>query len=245
MSTLTSGNLKLIKPEITDNVEQSIADLAANFEKIDDAVTTTVTPKNVNAALTLNEVGIIEASAGASGITLTLPSAATAGLMYTIKKVDSVAGTVTINTTGAQTIDGAATRVLYNQYDQITVVSTGTKWDVVSRINKGEPWIAPTLLSGWLNYGAPEANAGYYRHENNIVRMRGLIKSGTIAAAAVICTLPVGYRPSVNTRCPVESNNANTISTGWLLMRPNGELIVDNVAGNTSLSLDLSFRAEP
>ena len=72
----------------------------------------------------------ILATAGASGITVTLP-AATKGARYEIKKVDAGAGAVTAATSSSQTIDGAATKALAAQYDKITLVSGGTSWHVL------------------------------------------------------------------------------------------------------------------
>lgn len=57
-----------------------------------------------------------------------------------------------------------------------------------------EPWIQPTLTNSWVNL------AGYqpfqYRRVGNRVLIRGSISSGTAGSAAF--TLPVGYRPPVN-----------------------------------------------
>ena len=54
---------------------------------------------------------------------------------------------------------------------------------------------APTLLSGWVNYGDGFAAAGYHKGPDNRVHLQGLIKSGTVADGTVIFTLPQGFRP--------------------------------------------------
>lgn len=55
-------------------------------------------------------------------------------------------------------------------------------------------WNPLAYLSGWKDYGAPYAPAGYRKLPSGLVIMRGLIMSGT---AAPICTLPPGYRPAI------------------------------------------------
>lgn len=70
------------------------------------------------------------ATGGSGGITLTLPAAAS-GKMVTVKKVDSGAGTITLDPPGSVTIDGALTKVLYHQYETMTCVSDGTNWFIV------------------------------------------------------------------------------------------------------------------
>lgn len=72
-------------------------------------------------------------NATGANITRTLPDASTnQGRFFTIKKTDASAHTVIIACTGADTIDGAATVVLYAQYDSITVVSNGSGWDRIA-----------------------------------------------------------------------------------------------------------------
>lgn len=59
--------------------------------------------------------------------TVTLPTAVgRAGQIYVIK--NSGAGTITIATTSAQTIDGSATQSISVQYNSYTVQSTGANW---------------------------------------------------------------------------------------------------------------------
>jgi len=70
------------------------------------------------------------ATAGAAGITLTLP-AAVSGKIVIVKKVDTGAGNVTLDPPGSVTIDGAATKVLYHQYETMTCVSDGTNWFII------------------------------------------------------------------------------------------------------------------
>lgn len=66
-------------------------------------------------------------TAGAGGITVTLPDVAI-GKKIVIKKIDSGAGTVIIERGGSSTIDGANIIQLYYQYEAVTLVSDGTNW---------------------------------------------------------------------------------------------------------------------
>ncbi len=89
-----------------------------------------VTPVSVNTTLDATFDHIL-ATAGAGGITLTLPTAVgIAGRPYHIKKVDSAAGTVVIATTSSQTIDGFATYTLLNQWQYVEVYSDGANWQI-------------------------------------------------------------------------------------------------------------------
>lgn len=68
-------------------------------------------------------------------ITVTLPLAASNfGRSFIVKKIDAGAA-VTIAASGADTIDGAATQTLPDQYDVMQVVSDGLAWYVVSFSN--------------------------------------------------------------------------------------------------------------
>ncbi len=64
-----------------------------------------------------------------TGQTVTLPPAADSHGRVTVKLM--VAGTVTIDGNGAETIDGGATAVLTTQYEAVTVISDGAQWLVI------------------------------------------------------------------------------------------------------------------
>lgn len=148
--------------------------------KTDDADATLVRPSNWNAthikgytALSSNTTldsthDYIAATAGASGITITLPTAASdTGRTYTIQKVDSAAGTVTVATTSSQTISGPTTRLLATQWDSITVVSNGANWnldtDAVLDVNKaGEGYWAPFGIPAHLQNQAYTASRFFF-----------------------------------------------------------------------------------
>lgn len=78
----------------------------------------------------IDEVLLVDASGGARVITLI--SAVATPNSYTVKKVDSSGNTVTITAAGAETIDGAGTKVLSSQWETATVVPSGGNWYVVA-----------------------------------------------------------------------------------------------------------------
>lgn len=74
--------------------------------------------------------GIILATAGSGGVTLTLPSASS-GKVFNIKKIDSGAGSVQILPPVGATIDDAASKTLTNRYQSLTVVTDGTTYFII------------------------------------------------------------------------------------------------------------------
>jgi hypothetical protein len=76
------------------------------------------------------------ATAGAGGITITLPDVSSigAGTTYLIKKVDSGAGSVIVDAAGTDTIDGLANYELPNQWQFVEIQGTGSQW-VVTGVN--------------------------------------------------------------------------------------------------------------
>jgi len=89
-----------------------------------------VVAKSANYTATTAD-SVILGTGGVGGITITLP-AAVQGSRYTVKKVDSGAGAVTIATTSSQVIDGATTKVLSAQWSYARVVSDGVAWFVIA-----------------------------------------------------------------------------------------------------------------
>lgn len=65
----------------------------------------------------------------ATGQTVTLPTAVGNTAMLTFKLM--VAGTLTIDGAGAETIDGGLTAVLLSQYEAVTLISNNANWMVI------------------------------------------------------------------------------------------------------------------
>ena len=75
---------------------------------------------------------IILADATSNSLTITLPAAASfSGYRFSIKRIDGSANAVTIGRTGSDTIDGATSMTLDQQYTALTVVSNGSAWYIL------------------------------------------------------------------------------------------------------------------
>lgn len=84
------------------------------------------TAKIANYTLTVND-RIILADASAGAITIFVPAASgNQGIEWTVKKIDSSANQVTVDPDSTETIDGASTYKLYNQYETVSFTSDGT-----------------------------------------------------------------------------------------------------------------------
>lgn len=72
----------------------------------------------------------ITVDATAGPVTLSLPSAASAGsgFFVTVKRIDATTNAVTIDANGAETIDGALTLILSTQYEAAKLRCNGTAW---------------------------------------------------------------------------------------------------------------------
>ena len=99
-------------------------------------------------------------------------------------------------------------------------------------------WQAPLLLNGWVNVGTPYSPAGYCSDTLGIVRLRGVVKTGTVGASTPIFKLPTGFIPPYQLVFTVVSNAA----LGILSVDASGNVAA--VSGNNaSVSLDgISFR---
>jgi hypothetical protein len=84
-------------------------------------------------AYTAAEDAVILGTGGGGGITITLPAVADAtDRVYYVKKVDAGAGAVTLDGNGGETIDGAITHALSNQYDAVMIVCDGSTWHILA-----------------------------------------------------------------------------------------------------------------
>lgn len=87
-------------------------------------------------ATTHNEIStegnaLILCDATAANITVNLPSAAGNKAKFYIKKMDATANTVTLEGSGAETIDGTANKVITVQYFCYSIMSDGANWVIV------------------------------------------------------------------------------------------------------------------
>ena len=95
---------------------------------------TTVSKTSNYTVLETDRDKVIRADATSGALTVTLVAAATAGdgFMLTVKKVDSSANAIIIDGSGSETIDGATTVSLSNQYEVAMLVCNGTSWHVIN-----------------------------------------------------------------------------------------------------------------
>lgn len=87
----------------------------------------------ITSTTTLNSThSTVLVNAATGPVTINLPTAATTtGRQYVIKKIDASANAVTIDPSGTETVDGAATRSISTQYQVVTVQSNGSAWWVL------------------------------------------------------------------------------------------------------------------
>jgi hypothetical protein len=91
-------------------------------------------PRTVTASTTITDAdGVIlaDATGGAVVVTLLVPTTATIGQPWTVKKTDAGANTVTVSGT---TIDGGASIVLLTQNSAITFAHNGTSYYVIAKV---------------------------------------------------------------------------------------------------------------
>lgn len=74
----------------------------------------------------------VDASGGATTVTILAVAAPLEGFTFTVKKSDSSGNAVTLDANGGETIDGATTYVLAAQYDAVTLVCESGRWVVVA-----------------------------------------------------------------------------------------------------------------
>jgi hypothetical protein len=70
-------------------------------------------------------------------------------------------------------------------------------------------WNNLTLTNSWANYGGVYPTAQYTKSSDNVVTVRGLIRSGTVTANTILATLPVGFRPAERHLLAATCANAN------------------------------------
>lgn len=110
-------------------------------------VLTITTATTTYAVLATDQILLCDASGGA--FTATLPAASgVTGKRLIIVKTDSSTNPVTIDGNGAETIGGAANKILRIQYEYLVLVCDGTKWFIDSERK------TPSPVGKWKNLHA-------------------------------------------------------------------------------------------
>lgn len=95
----------------------------------------------------------------------------------------------------------------------------------------------PAFQNAWVSYGGAYPLASFRKFPDGRVKLRGLIRSGTIGATAF--TLPVGYRPGSGAAYfTAVSQSGSTTVFGDVIVQADGQVQPLVPATNTFVSLD-------
>lgn len=95
------------------------------------------------------------------------------------------------------------------------------------------------FTNSWANFGGTNQPASYWKDQDGIVHLEGVVKNGTLGLAAFV--LPPGYRPSLDRFFAVLSNS--TFGTVQVTGSGNVIPLAVGTASNASYALDgITFR---
>lgn len=119
--------------------------------------------------------------------------------------------------------------------------------ETVNAVTAAQRWTAPSLVNGWVAFGAPYNTPGYYQDVSGRVYCRGVIKSGTVTDPTTLFTLP--YAPVNEIIAIAQAFSGSAISPVRLDVDSSGNVILHNAAsfsGSYWVSLDqLHFQVAP
>ncbi len=90
----------------------------------------TVTTITSDTTITTSFVVVLCDASGGNITTTLLTAVGNSGRWFVIKKIDSSANTVIIDSNGSETIDGGLTATLTSQFESINIVSDGSNWHI-------------------------------------------------------------------------------------------------------------------
>lgn len=159
----------------------------------------TVTTKTTTYTATTTD-GVILADTSGGAWTLSLYTAVgnTGRILY-VKKTTSDFSALTIDPNGAETVDGDATTSLNTQWEEVTLVSDGSNWQILSR----------KIPSVWASY-TPATSQGFgtlasislwWRRVGDSLQIRGRYTTGTVTGSEARIALP-GSQTIDSTKVP-------------------------------------------
>lgn len=179
--------------------------------------------------------------AAAAARTITLPTAAAGRYQtYAVKKTDSSANTVTIDASGAETIDGGLTVVLDTQFDAAYFQSDGTTWRIIALYKAqslsfewdADPATNPSRVSNtqvW-GYELPDGSTKGVVTTFDLPKNTGLVVSPVVRIPYFVSVLGAA---SANVRMRL---TARYIADGELTSKAADETLLQTVAVTNTLN---------
>jgi hypothetical protein len=93
--------------------------------QINGSLSAKIATKTASYSMTTSDFAIL-ANAASGAITITLPSAGTAGMLVHVKKIDTSANAVKVAGSGGNTIEGSTSKSLSKKYMSLTLIADGT-----------------------------------------------------------------------------------------------------------------------
>lgn len=171
MSTLTP-NYSFVLPGTGDPSDQDIwgNELNGNTTSLDsllkvatDTIHRTISANDTVIASDRNKILLVDATAGAVALGLTLSATLGDGFTFSVKKIDSSANAVTLAISGSDTIDGQTSYVISSQYGSVGLIADG---GTAFNIDFGNGAIASTTAPGIIQLATQtEVNTGTDTHK--------------------------------------------------------------------------------
>lgn len=122
--------------------------------------------------------------------------------------------------------------------DRVVLVPVGQTYIITGLVTSNIPfplWLTNGFQNGWLDYDAVNYHAAKMtKSPSGVVRLTGLIRSGSITNNSVIFYLPEDFRPAVDMIFPVMTNG----KAGTIAVMADGFVSISQGADNAWLSLD-------
>lgn len=181
---------------------------------------------------TLSPFQVIDATGGTGGITVTLPPSGQipAGMFFTINKVDSGVGTVTIAPSGSDTIGGASSIILSNQFQTLNLISIQGSFSIVSIPSYPQP--IKTVFNESSNFTIPSSASVPYGPSSTSYYYYDVLVNATGGSGGITITLPAASA-LVGQKIQISKSDSGA---GAITITPNGSDSIGN-AGNVSCYL--------
>ena len=130
----SSGTLLYTFDKVREYDQIDFTGLTATIDDLNSTSTTTVLKNSLYTVTTADRGKTILCDASGAGFNINLPTAVSAGnkFIIRIKKIDIQSNSVTIDPSGAETIDGNTTFKLDSPNDSVILHSDGSTWNVIA-----------------------------------------------------------------------------------------------------------------
>lgn len=176
------------------------------------ATTLSIVSKSANYTAQTSDDLVLADTSGAAWTLALYTAVGNNGRVLRVKKISSDVNALTIDPSGTQTVDGALTTTVNTQYEEMTLVSDGSNWQILDRM-------VPSVLISWtptfVGFGSVSNIKAYSKRSNDC--LEGFISFTAPTPSGTTASVTLGFN-GTNGNVTADANKIVSSATSYMVV---------------------------